>query len=331
MSKKTLQEISNYKDTVSTILSIFGGLSVLGLFASFIIFYKYFDLHNLQLHTPDNFIIAISVIWLLIYITLLFSLVVGWIIGAGVELQDYKELDKKVQKTVLTKLFVRNIIKITVFNLLLYAMIQYFNNDSNPIIITLLFILLSIVFFIIGIKYTYKYSKKTNVFLSFDYFIFLFISLFFYMFFIYEEKYAILPMMLFIPVLIIIYLLPFIFIESSEKTSMLKFVTIVYIALTTLFIMFMPTVFIESTMKELHLGNIYYKKLTLQKDECSRLKNYNLGYKCDENNTLSNMMGLWISNEKPIFQKADTSSIKVKAEDNSTKIWLHRDKIYTVL
>lgn len=330
MPNEILQRIGKHKESISTLLNIFGALSIFGLFTSFIIFYKYFNLHNLELQTPDNFVIVMSVIWLIFYVTLLFTLIVGWIVSAGEELQETKTLELKEQKELRSKLLLRNIFKIIVYDILMYCIVQDFDNDNSNITVVLL-VLISIIFFIIGLKVTYKFSKKAKITLSFDYLIFLIIAVFYYMFFIYGEEHTFLPILLMFPTLIMIYLLPFIFIESSDKTSILKFTTIIYLILTLLFISFMPTVFLENTIKDLHLGNIHYKKLVLDKSECTRLNEYDLGYTCDDNNSLSDIVGVWIQTEKPIFQKKDMNSTKPQIDKTSTKVWLYRNKIQSVL
>ena len=120
---------------------------------------------------------------------------------------------------------------------------------------------------------------------------------------------------------------------TKVKSNVVFTVHMFSIAVLLLFMLASPF-FVQRTIQILNIGAKPYPELILDKKECKRLLEYKkLGYVCDVNSTLKDMFGVWLIGDKPIFQrlrKQNTLSMP-KADKNSTKIWLHRDKIQTVL
>ncbi|UFH58338.1 hypothetical protein [Sulfurovum mangrovi] len=320
------------KELFSSIKEIIAIATAIGLIVGSFILYRYFSMNSISQQPLDTLTILTT--------SLNFLVVIGGLSAVSIisSVYIYIVLKKLKDKKEVPKLLVSGVLRSIAF-WIIFILVAI----SKEIITFISFFIIIFLFIYKGEIDTYAKDKffkdGSHSVMSFD-FIFPYFAL------------VVLTMLSLITnrfdyeMIVAIFLIPFILFALPyfyhmlfpQKKSNITFT--IYIFSIAVFLLFFlaSAFFTERAVMLLNVGVKTYDELVLDKDECNRLKTYKrLGYECDENFTLKSMYGVWIIGKRPIFQKAkiieskESSFIRPQMDKNSTQIWLHRDKIYTVL
>lgn len=320
------------KELITVVREIITIAPAIGFIVGSFILYKYFDINNISQQQIDTFtILTISLNFLVLIGTLSGLLIISTV-------YTYTALKSLKDKKEVSNFWRVALFKITIFYVMFLFMSFADQKDHIKFFILLLFIVL--IFFFIGVLYTYAENKflehnfSNSIIMSTEFALtgvpFVILSSIFIA--IDKDNYVALGLIYII--LLVLFSIPYMYMMFVKSKSNIAFtVSMFIIAIFVLFIVG-SSFFVQRTVQILNIGAKPYSELILDNNECERLLKYKkIGYLCDENNTLKDMFGIWLVGDKPIFQKLrkqNTLSMP-KADKNSTRIWLNRDSIQTVL
>jgi hypothetical protein len=331
-SNKTFKFLGTNKEIFTAMREIITIAPAIGFIIGSFLLYKYFGINHIAQQQIDTFTILTTSLNFLILIGTLSALLIMSSVYIYTVLKNLKE------KKEIPNLLKVGLIRLFIFYGILFLITLVDEKYRIKFIFLLIVVLLIQIY--LGLKYTYTEDKflknKTSYsgMMSFDIAFPLIPLLIFSMLFIAVDKDNYEGIFLIFFLSFILFSLPYIYMIFNKTRSNITFTIHLFSIAIFVLLMFASSFFTQRVIQILNVGVKSYPELILDKDECNRLAKYkNLGYSCDGNHTLKNMYGVWVVGDKPIFQrlKKRNDLSMIKADKNSTKIWLHRDKIYTVL
>lgn len=335
-NKKYTNEFSKFLGTNREIFTAMRELitiaPAIGVIIGSFILYRYFDINDIAQQPIDTFTILVTSLNFLVLISTLSGLLIISTVFTYTVLKELK--DKKE----IPNLWKYGLIRISIFYSIFTSMIfvdAKYHIEFGTLLIPILLIL-----FFTGVKYIYSEDKflkqkvSNSAIMSIDIVLIIIPLLILSLLFIAidEDNYQAIALIYVISFML--FSLPYLYLQFTKIRSNTVFTVHMFSIAVLLLFMIGSPFFIQRTVQILNIGAKPYFELILKKSECDRLKNnIKLGYLCDENNTLKDMFGVWLVGDKPIFQKLKkhNSLSMPKADKNSTKIWIHRDKIQSVL